>query len=116
VTALVGQGAHFPPLRSQTLPEGFLEVAGLPDLDVDPLAGGGSPVAGAIALSTARFLTGGEIDRLKMCDNAGCRWVFYDETRNRRRRWCGPCGNVDRVRRFRERRRLERAGLTAARR
>jgi predicted RNA-binding Zn ribbon-like protein len=65
-------------------------------------------IAGEIALSTARFLAEGEIDRLKMCDNDGCRWVFHDDTKNRSRRWCGPCGNVDKVRRFRER---QRSGL-----
>jgi predicted RNA-binding Zn ribbon-like protein len=67
-------------------------------------------VAGAIALSAARFLAGGELDRLKTCDNAGCRWVFHDDTKNRSRRWCGPCGNVDKVRRFRERHEQSRSG------
>jgi predicted RNA-binding Zn ribbon-like protein len=67
-----------------------------------------SPVAGAaaeIALSVARYLTGEEYKRLKMCDNAGCRWMFHDDTKNRSRRWCRVCGNVDKVRRFRERQR-----------
>lgn len=76
------------------------------ELDTALLASPGSQaVAGEIALSTARFLAGGATDRLKMCDNPGCRWVFNDDTKNRSRRWCGPCGNVDKVRRFRERQR-----------
>lgn len=75
-----------------------------PELNEVPLAGSDARVvAGAIALSTARFLADGESDRLKLCDNPGCRWVFHDDTKNRSRRWCGPCGNVDKVRRFRER-------------
>jgi predicted RNA-binding Zn ribbon-like protein len=74
------------------------------ELNEVPLADSGSHVvAGAIALSMARFLADGESDRLKMCDNPGCRWVFHDDTKNRSRRWCGPCGNIDKVRRFRER-------------
>ena len=83
-----------------------LSTKGLrPHVEVVPLAEGREAIAGAVALSFARFLADGELDRLKTCDNRGCRWVFYDETRNRSRRWCGPCGNVDKVRRFRERRR-----------
>lgn len=75
--------------------------------EVSTAADGMQSVAGAIALSTARFLAAGELDRLKVCDNAGCRWVFHDDTKNRSRRWCGPCGNVDKVRRFRERQVLQ---------
>ncbi len=87
------------------------------ELSEVPLARSGSQaVAGAIALSAARFLADGESDRLKMCDNPGCRWVFHDDTKNRSRRWCGPCGNVDKVRRFRERQLVERSHDAASRR
>jgi predicted RNA-binding Zn ribbon-like protein len=77
------------------------------ELDVAPASGAGSSIpAGEIALSAARFLAHGERERLKACDNPGCRWVFYDQSKNRSRRWCGgTCGNVDKVRRFRERHR-----------
>ncbi len=78
-----------------------------PELDAVPVTGRGPDViALQIALSAAWYLTAGELSRLKMCDNPGCRWIFHDETKNRGRRWCGPCGNVDKVRRFRERQRL----------
>lgn len=45
--------------------------------------------------------------RLKLCANEHCRWAFYDESRNRSRRWCdsAECGNVMKVRAFRERQR-----------
>ncbi len=78
-----------------------------PKLDIVALAGrGAGAIAGQIALSAARFLAEAEPDRLKLCDNPGCRWVFYDDTKNRSRRWCdGPCGNADKVRRFRQRQR-----------
>ncbi len=77
-------------------------------VEIVPLGEGPKAAAGAIAFSFARFVDEGELDRLKTCDNPGCRWVFHDDTRNRTRRWCGPCGNVDKVRRFRERRRAQR--------
>ena len=81
-------------------------VSRSPELAPVPLGGRGvRAVAGEIALSAARFLAEEEPERLKLCDNTGCQWVFYDKTRNRGRRWCRQCGNVDKVRRFRERQR-----------
>lgn len=43
--------------------------------------------------------------RIKLCDNADCQWVFYDESKNKSRRWCDDkvCGNIMKVRRFRAR-------------
>lgn len=66
-------------------------------------------IAEAVALSAAEFLASGERHRLKQCDNDGCRWVFYDSTKNASRRWCDSrlCGNVDKVRRYRERQRQQ---------
>jgi len=42
--------------------------------------------------------------RLRLCANAACRRAFYDETRNRSRRWCNArtCGNRIRVKRHRD--------------
>jgi predicted RNA-binding Zn ribbon-like protein len=44
--------------------------------------------------------------RLKACTDAGCRWAFFDTTRNRSRTWCSmeECGNREKTRRYRERR------------
>lgn len=43
--------------------------------------------------------------RLKMCANPYCRWVFYDETKSRTRRYCttDKCANLWKLRRFRAR-------------
>jgi predicted RNA-binding Zn ribbon-like protein len=62
-------------------------------------------IAAAVALSAVEFLAHGDVDRLKQCDNTGCRWVFYDASKNNSRRWCDSrlCGNVDKVRRYRQR-------------
>jgi predicted RNA-binding Zn ribbon-like protein len=44
--------------------------------------------------------------RVKLCANPDCRWIFYDATKSKTRSWCAPvCGNLIKVRRFRERRR-----------
>ncbi|MGG4451321.1 CGNR zinc finger domain-containing protein [Brevibacillus porteri] len=62
-------------------------------------------VMAQIASSFAELLAPQHLERIKICDNKDCRWVFYDESRNRVRRWCDDkmCGNLMKVRRFRER-------------
>jgi predicted RNA-binding Zn ribbon-like protein len=72
-------------------------------------------VRSEIAASFAELVEQGEWERIKLCANGECRWAFYDESKNRRRRWCGAasCGDLDKVRRFRERQRAAGAGQTA---
>ena len=58
----------------------------------------GDPVDDALArLSEAlvRELTSGHPERIRICDNDTCRWIFYDTSRTGRRRWCdmATCGN-----------------------
>jgi predicted RNA-binding Zn ribbon-like protein len=59
-----------------------------------------------IAASLAELLTR-DPERLRVCENDLCRWAYFDESKNRSRRWCSSsvCGNVMRGRRFRERKR-----------
>ena len=58
-----------------------------------------------IALSFAEVFAHGDPARIRICANEDCRWVFYDMSRNRSRRWCegSACGNVMKLRRFRAR-------------
>lgn len=58
-----------------------------------------------IAASFAQTLAEGEGARVRVCDNPDCLWVFYDDTRNRTKRFCDDkaCGNLMKVRRFRAR-------------
>jgi predicted RNA-binding Zn ribbon-like protein len=57
--------------------------------------------------AAAALLTSGDASRLRQCGGEGCGWIFLDHSRNRSRRWCTmeDCGNVAKVRRFRQRRR-----------
>jgi predicted RNA-binding Zn ribbon-like protein len=52
-------------------------------------------------------LAAGEIERLRICANDGCRWIFDDTSRTGRRRWCSMagCGNRAKAARHRARRR-----------
>ncbi len=64
-----------------------------------------------IARSFAEVLVAGDPARIKLCENPDCRWVFYDRSRSRTRRWCegaSGCGNLLKVRRFRERQKKKR--------
>jgi predicted RNA-binding Zn ribbon-like protein len=57
-----------------------------------------------IAASFAKVLSSEDKMRIKICENAECGWVFYDESKNKTRRWCGAaCGNLIKVREFRKR-------------
>lgn len=53
----------------------------------------------------AETVISGRADRLRVCENETCRWVFFDRSRGGRRRWCDmrTCGNRVKARRHRER-------------
>jgi predicted RNA-binding Zn ribbon-like protein len=49
----------------------------------------------------------GELSRLKMCGSEECEWIFFDRSRPGNRRWCSSkrCGNRQKTRAYRERKR-----------
>ena len=65
----------------------------------DALAAVAEPLVGVIST--------GEVQRLRICANDGCRWVFEDTSRTGRRRWCSmaSCGNRAKAARHRARKR-----------
>lgn len=65
---------------------------------------------GAILVAVYRGHEDGLLARLKVCRNPGCRWVFYDRSKNQARRWCemAVCGNRAKAVRFRARRKSAR--------
>lgn len=70
----------------------------------------GDPVDGALARlaeTVARELTQGDAERLHICANDECRWVFFDTSAGGRRKWCdmSTCGNRAKVARHRARQR-----------
>jgi predicted RNA-binding Zn ribbon-like protein len=59
-----------------------------------------------IALSALDVLRDAEPRRLKQCASRGsCGWLFFDDTKNGRRRWCAmeTCGTAAKMRRYRTR-------------
>ncbi len=59
-----------------------------------------------VARSAAEVLASDELDRVRQCGGENCGWLFLDTSRNRSRQWCDmrDCGNLAKVRRFRQRR------------
>lgn len=78
------------------------------EMEEAPLARDWNWVRAEIARGLADIIANRDPTRFKICENPDCQWVFYDESKNRSRRWCGePCGNLLRVRKFREKRRIQ---------
>jgi predicted RNA-binding Zn ribbon-like protein len=69
-------------------------------------------VEAEIIASFAGMLTEHDPSRIRICENQQCLWVFYDESKNRSRRWCDnrTCGNRMNVRKHRQRRRQTKGG------
>jgi predicted RNA-binding Zn ribbon-like protein len=74
----------------------------------------GDPLDDALARLAdplVREIQNGRGDRVRICANDTCRWVFFDESRAGRRRWCdmSTCGNQAKAARHRAR---AKAGMT----
>lgn len=52
-------------------------------------------ILGPIALSALTMLSQADLTRIKQCGGEHCGWLFFDTTKNKRRRWCEMevCGN-----------------------
>jgi predicted RNA-binding Zn ribbon-like protein len=75
----------------------------------DPRLGVAESILGPIAFSALTLLTQQDLSRIKRCEGDHCGWLFFDTTKNKRRRWCemSVCGNRAKVRALRQRRRQE---------
>jgi predicted RNA-binding Zn ribbon-like protein len=78
------------------------------DLERPELVADAPGVDGLIGrlLATAYIaMTDGTWARLKACRNHGCRWAFYDYSKNRSASWCSMqlCGNRTKTRSYRRR-------------
>ena len=62
---------------------------------------------GPIALAAVKLFTEGDFHRIRECSGHACGWLFYDRSKNNRRRWCEMevCGNRAKQRRLAARRR-----------
>jgi predicted RNA-binding Zn ribbon-like protein len=71
----------------------------------------GDPIDDALARLAEPLvieLTAGHPERIRVCGSETCQWIFYDNSRTARRRWCdmATCGNRAKAARHRARARL----------
>lgn len=72
---------------------------------LEPDAGGVAGAMGRLVAAVFSAMADEDWKRLKLCGSPACRWVFYDQSRNRSSRWCtmASCGNRQKAKRFRAR-------------
>ncbi|HEY7694076.1 MAG TPA: CGNR zinc finger domain-containing protein [Gaiellaceae bacterium] len=70
-----------------------------------PAATGVDGLIGQVLAVVYLAMVDGSWGRLKACRNHGCRWAFYDYSRNRSASWCSMqlCGNRTKTRAYRRR-------------
>ena len=78
---------------------------------LEPSGGGVDGALARLLAIVAASVQNGEWERLKACPRDACHWAFYDRSKNRSGRWCRmeECGNIEKARAFRERKRGARA-------
>ncbi|MBF6301865.1 CGNR zinc finger domain-containing protein [Nocardia amamiensis] len=85
----------------------------IPELRVDGTGGYADPTAAAALSTLARdaidLFTGPLAARIRVCAAEDCGLLFVDASRPGRRRWCSMdrCGNLSKVRRYRDQDRSE---------
>ena len=74
---------------------------------LEPEASGVDGALAKLMAIVAAAVEQGTWARLKACHRDPCFWAFYDHSKNRSGRWCRmeDCGNIEKARAFRERRR-----------
>ncbi|HET7339638.1 MAG TPA: CGNR zinc finger domain-containing protein [Candidatus Dormibacteraeota bacterium] len=73
---------------------------------LEPEASGAVGAMGRLVAALYSAMQDDDWRRLKLCTDDGCRWAFYDRSKNHSSRWCSmaSCGNRAKARRFRQKR------------
>lgn len=68
---------------------------GLYGWDVDIRSGTALALLAPVLWSAGDLLAGPRLDRVRRCANPECGWLFFDDSRAGKRRWCSmqSCGN-----------------------
>jgi predicted RNA-binding Zn ribbon-like protein len=79
---------------------------------LEPAAKDARGALGRLLAAVSQAMSEGSWHRLKACADEGCRWAFYDSSKNRAGHWCSmeSCGNRAKARQFRQRRRATASG------
>jgi predicted RNA-binding Zn ribbon-like protein len=71
------------------------------DWEVDAKSGTALALLAPVLWSAGDLLAGSRLDRVRRCANPECGWLFLDDSRAGKRRWCSmsACGNRAKARR-----------------
>ena len=85
----------------------IVQASAAGDIRLSPLARPRANGLGIILAELHHAAETGNLDRLKICAAAECRWLFFDRSKPCTRRWCATalCGNREKTRAYRSRRR-----------
>ncbi len=77
--------------------------------EFEPAAGSLDAPLWPIVRSAADLLSSDQLQFVRACASKTCDWLFLDESKNHRRRWCDmtKCGNREKVRSFYSRQKTE---------
>ena len=78
---------------------------------LEPATRGIDGFLGGLLGTLVTVMADGSWSRVKACANDGCRWLFFDQSRNHSGTWCSmaECGSRMKARAYRARRRAEHA-------
>ena len=84
-----------------------LSVRFSPEPALQPRSQGVDGALAEILALVAAARADGSWERMKACAHGSCAWAFYDQSKNRSKRWCRmeTCGNIEKARAHRARRR-----------
>ena len=76
-----------------------------PEPSLEPSSKGVDGARAQLLALVADARADGNWDRMKACAHDPCSWVFYDQSKNRSKRWCrmDTCGNIEKARAHRAR-------------
>ena len=76
-----------------------------PEPSLEPCSQGVDGALAQLLGLVAAARADGHWDRMKACAHDPCAWAFYDQSKNRSKRWCrmDTCGNIEKARAHRAR-------------
>ena len=82
-----------------------LSVRFSPEPALRPRSGGVDGALAELLAVVAEARAEGRWERMKACAHDPCAWAFYDQSKNRSKRWCRmeSCGNIEKARAHRAR-------------
>ena len=110
-TALLAHDSHraAAPLSIRTTVPLQLVISADGGVALEAIEDGVAAAMAALVAPIPAAVGDGSWERTKVCPKDTCQWAFFDQSRNRSRRWCSMevCGNQEKSKSFRQRQRAD---------